>query len=157
MYLRCASICTQTAYLIFDIQPVDGLPDPDQCDLIRSIPAETAHTLSHGSSQHSMIRVHILRSGGVTYSVKLPDSRSRSDREYGPVGSLFLFPYFLTTAPVLTCAEDIHLILSCRYNLQRKTSSNSCHLPYCPALAFTQYDPFGHSYSVMLDLCISML
>src|SRR6266850_2616387 len=56
MYLRCASICTQTTYLIFDIWPVDSLPDPDQCNLIRSIPAETAHTLSHGSSQQRHIK-----------------------------------------------------------------------------------------------------
>src|SRR6266850_1724268 len=52
MYLRCASICTQTAYLIFDIWPVDSLPDLDQCDLIWSVPAKTAHTLLHSSSQH---------------------------------------------------------------------------------------------------------
>src|SRR6267142_4545928 len=52
MYLRCVSICTQTAYLIFDIWLVNGLPDPDQCDLIWSIPAGTTHTLLHGLSQH---------------------------------------------------------------------------------------------------------
>ena len=126
----------------------------------------------------SMIRVHILCSGGVIYSVKLPNSRPHSirtaesasdlseelripsfrQRQYGPVGS-FCFFFFLTTATILTCAEVMcHFIPSCRYNPQgENTSSNSGHLPYYPALAFTQYDPFGHSYSAMLDLCISML
>ena len=27
----------------------------------------------------------------------------------------------------------------------------------CPVFAFAQYEPFGHSYTAILDLCISIL
>lgn len=65
--------------------------------------------------------------------------------------------HFTFKNPVLKAQRGVKFDPQLFMQFTRRKTSAFSNPSYYSALAFTQYDPFGHSYSAMLDLCISML
>ena len=110
-------------------------------------PSQCVH---HATVTPSTGRPHLLER-----VVRVQRGREKSGklRESGPT-STFPFRGSCSSIPYMNVIEQnvCHISVFDAIN-----TFSTPRIPSYYSFAFTQYDPFGHSYSAMLDLCISML